>query len=401
MSCQKNPPKDQGALLDAICEELNDNTQRLVYADYLEEKGGALNEQHARLIRLQCGQGHGSPAEQQEIQELQGELIASGHPDFAIPEWCQGCTFRRGFRDGLMLTYKEFLRHADYFAAQRPPITEAHLTLMVDAQEDILTALPEACRRSNISTLNVSHNRLGNLTTENGDLLFRGIFNAVYQVPGIKKLDLSNNEIGIYGSDAGWIPGILEPFEDRLRQSGLETLDLSYNFIGHGTDAANRLSALMLNMAGSKITALNLRHNRTDNNRHAQSVFFTLTNNLPNTKLKHLDLSSNMHGVGDRDATLQSFAYMDMPTLEHFDLAGANKELFIDALKHCYQNTIKSNGMHPSLINLQSFNGQLPDDVVRLRDEAKAAYERAHPNPQVKVEGIENGLRETGSSAAI
>ncbi len=46
------------ALLDAIWEHPNDDTPRLIFADWLQEHG---QESYARFIRLQCAAAHASP----------------------------------------------------------------------------------------------------------------------------------------------------------------------------------------------------------------------------------------------------------------------------------------------------------------------------------------------------
>jgi uncharacterized protein (TIGR02996 family) len=46
---------DREALLAAIAANPEDDNTRLVYADLLDEEAGALDAEHAELIRLQCG----------------------------------------------------------------------------------------------------------------------------------------------------------------------------------------------------------------------------------------------------------------------------------------------------------------------------------------------------------
>jgi uncharacterized protein (TIGR02996 family) len=74
---------DLHAFLEAICEEPDDDSHRLVYADWLEEHG---DEARAEFIRVQCalahlpwpcgGSGEGSPAEDPAAAQARAALQA-------------------------------------------------------------------------------------------------------------------------------------------------------------------------------------------------------------------------------------------------------------------------------------------------------------------------------------
>ncbi|PHT27630.1 hypothetical protein CQW23_32760 [Capsicum baccatum] len=91
-----------------------------------------------------------------------------------------------------------------------------------------------------------------------GNSFNRSIFESLSQLPSLKSLNLSQNQIGS-GSDIGF--GYNKPGPGSERLSGLdklEILDLNYNYI----EDENVLSALELNSSRTALKKLDLRNNR-------------------------------------------------------------------------------------------------------------------------------------------
>ena len=87
-------------LMRAIEAEPDDDTVRLVYADWLEEHG---EEPRARLIRLQCA----DKSPQGEIDALLQKHKAAWTA--GLPAWARDVGFRRGFPWVFCMTGKQFL----------------------------------------------------------------------------------------------------------------------------------------------------------------------------------------------------------------------------------------------------------------------------------------------------
>jgi uncharacterized protein (TIGR02996 family) len=104
------------AFLQAIINDPDDDTPRLVYADYLDDRG---ENERAEFIRVQCelarlpdaGAGQPSPR-RQELEARERQLLGK-HED----EWA-GCLqgrvdrFHRGFVDAIWAADHEFLEQA-------------------------------------------------------------------------------------------------------------------------------------------------------------------------------------------------------------------------------------------------------------------------------------------------
>jgi uncharacterized protein (TIGR02996 family) len=87
-------------LLQAILEDPEDDTPRLIYADWLEENG---DEARAEFIRLQCALARMPEADPRrpDLHEREAELLDTHAIAWrrALPAWTRQlrCDFRRGF----------------------------------------------------------------------------------------------------------------------------------------------------------------------------------------------------------------------------------------------------------------------------------------------------------------
>src|SRR5262245_14167815 len=126
---------ERQALLRAICENPDDDTPRLVFADWLQEHG---EEDRAEFIRLQCeaarlptkdGRRAGLVRKAAAIQKRLGKQWLSelpvpdkehiGWPE--APGWLDGETFDRGFPSHLFVqTAGTLAKHADKLFSATP-----------------------------------------------------------------------------------------------------------------------------------------------------------------------------------------------------------------------------------------------------------------------------------------
>jgi uncharacterized protein (TIGR02996 family) len=103
---------DEAALLAAILAHPDEDTPRLVYADWLTEHG---QPERAEFIRLQCAVGVDEAAEERalELEERNRGKWLAGLPWFSSARW----SFRRGFPEHLDVPTEAFMEHYNRFAA--------------------------------------------------------------------------------------------------------------------------------------------------------------------------------------------------------------------------------------------------------------------------------------------
>src|SRR5262245_12704997 len=104
----------EDALLRAIVAMPEEDTPRLVLADYLDEKGGELDVARAEFIRLQVmfARAEGNTPETIAARVRAGALQkrygrAWGLPDLRRDPWCK---VRRGFIDELVIDLSRYPR---------------------------------------------------------------------------------------------------------------------------------------------------------------------------------------------------------------------------------------------------------------------------------------------------
>jgi uncharacterized protein (TIGR02996 family) len=103
------------AFLQAIGESPDDDTPRVIYADWLDDHG---HYERAEFIRVQCqlarmpaGDGQRHPLEELErrlLERHQGEWLGSLRP--SLSAW----RFRRGFLDAVTVPAATYMRHATF-----------------------------------------------------------------------------------------------------------------------------------------------------------------------------------------------------------------------------------------------------------------------------------------------
>ena len=102
---------DEAALLAAILAHPDEDTPRLMYADWLQENG---QPERAEFIRIQCASDADEAAEERafELEERNKTKWLAGLPQFAEARW----EFRRGFPEYLDVPGELMLERYEAFA---------------------------------------------------------------------------------------------------------------------------------------------------------------------------------------------------------------------------------------------------------------------------------------------
>jgi uncharacterized protein (TIGR02996 family) len=113
--------------MKAIIAEPDDDTPRLVYADWLEDHS---QPERAEFIRLQCQLARmpANDPRRRELEEREGQLLDAHGESWraTLPEWVFLGSFRRGFLEEVCADAEGFLAEgANLLATQ--PVREMHL----------------------------------------------------------------------------------------------------------------------------------------------------------------------------------------------------------------------------------------------------------------------------------
>jgi uncharacterized protein (TIGR02996 family) len=137
------------AFLQAILENPDDDTPRLIYADWLEERGDPRGE----FIRIQCRLAMLSAAdERRPLLERQERELLEHHQDKwlgALRPSLSGWTFRRGFLDAISVPAADYLQHPTF----PRPATVRRVQVDLDGfvvPRPVLEFIPESVARENI-----------------------------------------------------------------------------------------------------------------------------------------------------------------------------------------------------------------------------------------------------------
>jgi uncharacterized protein (TIGR02996 family) len=217
------------AFLQAIREAPDDDAPRLIYADWLEEQGGASRAARADFIRIQCRLDElpdDDPARDRLedeaadiVAEYEAEWIESLHG--IAEDWC----FSRGFIERIRIRSENLLTHAERLF-DFAPLRSLHLLI---PRNDVphLAACPQLRW---VSTLDFSRCQLNDRSLQ-----------QLLTSPHLERLSALN----LFGNDIN-TPGI-EALVHSLVLTQLRSLDLSFNR-GLG-DRAIRLLAQEKNLA--------------------------------------------------------------------------------------------------------------------------------------------------------
>ena len=223
------------AFLRRIRADPDDDTHRLIFADWLDEAG----DPRGQFIRVQLALAS-LPADHPERPRLvldDRELLAAHRAEWEAPlrKFATGLVFQRGFVDELNVDPRDFLRHAEaIFAAS--PVRHIHLTEGGDS-------LPAALQSPFLSRLSA----LSAHGLHIGEPLARAVARSEY-LSGLRKLTLTRQR---FGDDAA------ERLAASPHLANLEELDLSENEIGE--TGARAIAAAS---HWGKLRRLELRDNR-------------------------------------------------------------------------------------------------------------------------------------------
>ncbi len=222
-----------------ILEQPDADGPRLVFADWLEERG----DPHAELIRVQCELASGVEATRREaLKAREQELLESFDAEWLHPirDLKLHARFRRGFLEVTVCGVRLFLQVAQRLLA-RPSVLHIHLRDGVADLEDIaeLAASPhfarlqklelERCRIGNEGvrklTLSPFPCKLTELCLNRVQLSTLGLQLLVRQMDlaRLRVLELQNNGIGTAGA---------RELARSPMLARLERLDLSFNYLG-------------------------------------------------------------------------------------------------------------------------------------------------------------------------
>lgn len=233
--CPPPPGPDEAALLEAIKADPDDDQIRLVYADWLEERGNP----RAEFIRIQCELA-GKPVDLSRLPLVQRErelLVEHGNAwKAALPCGIRNEPFTRGFVERAAMPAEAFLERVDQLFAATPL---RHVALRTFSRPYQMEKLAGCSHLARLAILDLDHCLL-----DDGDV---AVLAASPHLAQLKTLSLSYNQI----TDAGAIALALSS-----RLSGLTFLDLSHNEIGE-----QGVQALADSPLGDKLTALDLSDN--------------------------------------------------------------------------------------------------------------------------------------------
>ncbi len=215
MPSRKKLPDESSALLRLVIENPEDDTPRLVYADWLEENG---REDRAEFIRLQCQIARlaETEAEQIDLAERESALMGSHRTNWLaeVPAWSRGgAEFRRGFVEVIEASTRAFLRNGRALF-RRAPVLSVQLNLVEDGPLAELAAFEPL---ANVRELGLTYEDISDTTWQ--AFLESGL------LAGLRELTLIS---GLYQSD----PAPTHGLRNSTSLAGLQKLSFSGRFFG-------------------------------------------------------------------------------------------------------------------------------------------------------------------------
>jgi uncharacterized protein (TIGR02996 family) len=283
--------KQDRAFLDAIIEDPEDDTPRLVYADWLDEQG---ESERAELIRLQIELPKllEKTRRQRELEQREKQLVPE-----QLAAWCRQLKLKedeiglqRGFPEWVCLTPGQFCRHAIDLVRQTPflelnlcdPFSRAGMKRLADCEQlehvrrlnlsrcevdaDVLEALLASKYLTQVRTLNLQACSLS------CDAVLAVLAAAAPRLPSLEHLDLRENRL----EDEHLVPLLASPLVAQLKQ-----LRLAYH---------NRISNSTLERLAAAPSLARLEHLEVDSRSVSAGGLKALLKAPTLTNLKHLEL---------------------------------------------------------------------------------------------------------------
>jgi uncharacterized protein (TIGR02996 family) len=175
---------DRAAFLAAIVRRPDDDLPRLIYADFLDERGEG---PRAEFIRLQCAAARGDAVPFNRIAALEVE-----HRDEWLAPLGSGvyhAEFRRGFPEHLVMAASEFVRDGEAIREQTPLRGVALL-----GAGRVLGRLLAGPHLAGLTALHFTGGMLGDTGIER--------LTECPHLAGVRNLRLGSNEIGDAGAAA-------------------------------------------------------------------------------------------------------------------------------------------------------------------------------------------------------
>jgi uncharacterized protein (TIGR02996 family) len=209
------------AFLEAILENPDDDTPRLIFADWLDERGDSASTIRAEFIRIQCvlAREHLSVRRRTALEQRQQGYLEENGREWTRPvrRLLHAWTFRRGFIDEVSVLADKFLSYAGRLFRQAP-IRHVCLTRRIAPRSGQGLNMPELADSEHLRhllSLNLRDNRL-----ESGDVR---AFVVSEHLTCLTSLNLSYNRIGDRG---------IRALAEAPLLAQLTHLDLSNNHFG-------------------------------------------------------------------------------------------------------------------------------------------------------------------------
>lgn len=237
---------DERAFLDAILNQPGDDTPRLVFADWLDERGQGDDPARAALIRSQCRletlpEGKERKAAEKEIKALLKAHAKRWTAPLRGAALGENWTFRRGFIDGCSISPTSFVKNAEQIF-QHAPLLRTVRFPYAKGEVDDLAACPFLARLASVDLQQMC--TCGQCPI---DAELRALFKSKH-VGGLSRLSVALDRI-----DAAMARALVA--SEPLRR--LAALDLSGNPLGEsgvrvlaGARHFTRLAELFLDDAG-------------------------------------------------------------------------------------------------------------------------------------------------------
>jgi uncharacterized protein (TIGR02996 family) len=228
------------AFLQDIFAHPDDDAPRLIFADWLEEQGGANSVARAEFIRVQCALATGNVPDCQRVELVRREqqILDEWGKEWVRPihRLVQTWEFHRGFIHRVGMVDDKFFAHAGRLF-RRAPIQHLSIRARMSPQ-----SYPHFWPPLNIAALadNKHLRRLRALDLSGNELGSSGVRALVVSehLTSLTTLDLSNNLIGDSGIRALAGSRLL----DRLERLNLRSNDVGAGGLRALADALEKLS---------------------------------------------------------------------------------------------------------------------------------------------------------------